>query len=208
MDSPHLVHATTAEKAKAIQMVGFRIGPRTRRATGFCARNDFDCQREQAYLQSEAVHEDTRRKVAPNKPTRQNATFFAPKEGYFCVDDPKSCVTGEDDQGRPQYDFGFGKDALFVVDATKIPCACGVGDGAKGDETFAHFMSKSKRDPVVASREFWSTVEKFDWRKYDPYRTKRGGDPRHEIPEIWCPCPIPRSAIIAKYDKNNPLSDR
>lgn len=211
-----LMHATYSNKARAIDMVGLRIGPKTKPGTGYCARNDFECQREEAYRQSEKVHEENRKKIRPDLPTRQGAVFFSPQDGYYCVDDPGQCKTGEDDRGRPEYDFGFGKDVLYAVDAKKIPCKCGVGDGAVSDEGFSHFYSKirpekhtsSIKDPKASSKKFWNEAEVFDWKDYNPYQTSEAtGDPKHEIPEVWCPCVIPRSAIIRKFDKNHPLEE-
>lgn len=208
------MHATYSNKARAIDMVGLRIGPKTKPGTAYCKRGDFDCQREAAYRASEAVHEATRKRLKPNLPTREGAVFFSPQDGYVCVDDPDVCKTGEDDWGKPQYDFGFGKDVLYAVDASKISCKCGVGDTAKSDETFGHFHTKYTghglfpriSDPVKSSEKFWKNAKLFDWKTFDPY-APRGKDSSMESPEVWCPCAIPKSAILRKFDKNHPLEE-
>lgn len=215
MTSRYLLHATYGGKAKAIEMVGLRVGPKTRPGTGYCRRDDYDCQREEAYRRSEEVHEQVRQKAKPRLPTRQRAIFFNPQEGYFCVDEPGQCVSGHDERGRPVYDFGFGKDTLFVVDAERIPCACGVGDSTESDDTFRHFMSKFRNgplardvDPVKASRKFWGKAKAFDWRRFEPLEEAFAtGDRTYQDPEIWCPCAIPRTAIVGKHDSNNPLPE-
>ena len=197
-------------------MVGLRIGPRTMRGTGYCARDDWDCMWEEAYLESERVHEETRRRFFPDKITRQNAVFFYPREGNFWWDEPGVMVTGEDEYGRPVYDFGFGKDTLFVVDSAMIPCGCGVGDGTRSDNVFNHFYTKYRhgterildrgRTPEEKSIEFWRSVKEYDPNTFDVWKEQeREGDEYQ--PEVWCPCAIPRDAIEEKYDKNNPLPD-
>lgn len=211
---PFLLHATTENKARAISMVGFRIGPKTKRATGYCARNDWDCMRDEAYKESERVHEETRRKYFPARISRQNAVFFYPKEGHYWVDDPGAVIQGDDDYGRPIYDFGFGKDTLFVVDSKAIPCKCGVGDGTKSDNVFNHFYTEYKggqrlvergRDPEEKSAEFWQTAKEYVPETFDVWGEQDLSDDYQ--PEVWCPCAIPRSAIVEKHDKNNPIQE-
>ena len=198
-------------------MVGLRVGPRTKRATGYCAKNDWDCQRDNAYQLSEAMLEKTRREMFLDRISRQNAVFFYPREGNYWWDEPGAMVTSEDEYGRPVYDFGFGKDTLFVVDSRKVPCRCGVGNGTRSDEVFGIYQERIKRqvDPnwrladalgSEAAELFWKQVKEYDPAKFDVWKEQDEGDEDYQ-PEVWCPCAIPRDAIEEKYDKNNPLPD-
>ena len=206
----NLVHATQSNKAKAIEMVGFRVTPRTRKGTAYCKKGDFDCVRDEAYRRAGKVLEQTRQRVRPDLPTRNNAVFFFHSAEEF-GSEPDIYVAGEDDWGRPLYDFGFGKDVAFEVDPDRIPCTCGVGDMAVSDDVFKHFVDQIQESqgkkvfmPLRVKTEkvaeqFWRKATVFDARAYDQEKAK------HELPEVWCPCRIDRHAIVAKYDKNHPI---
>lgn len=202
--SKTLVHATMSNKAKSIQKKGFKVTPRTKKSTAFCKRNEYDCQRAEAYQCSEDILERARKKIAPHLPSRKNAMFFQDGDESAWLSEGDAFKTGEEDEwGRPIYDFGFGKDVLFTVNYDKIPCGCGVGDNGESDEVFRGCLNgEAKEELEKKAEKFWKKAEKYD-ETYDPFKMDND-DRTHEMPEIWCPCPIPKDVIIDKYDKKNP----
>jgi len=224
-----LLHATYGNKARAIQMVGLRIGSLTKRGTGYKKLGEFDYLRDATYRESERILEEER---PSNIPSRMNAVFFFPREGSVYGDDFDAFVVGEDEWGRPIYDFGFGKDTIFVVDGRMIPCRCGIGDMAKSDEVFRcageltglirenePFVFRGRRGLTLRygeaysedkcrrlAKEFWEGAESFDPRTddLDDILWKENGECKWEDPEVWCPCSIPREALIEKWDSRHP----
>lgn len=215
-----LLHATYAGKAKAIQMRGFRIGPTTKRGTavadverkwGKCLTK-VDCEREEAYKCSEALIEKVRREKYPNLPARRSAVFFYPFEANVYSEEPSAFKSEEADEwGRPYYDFGYGKDTLFVVDRTKVPCECGVGDNSQSDEVFkACLDGKSEEIQREEAEKFWKRAAVYNYKTFSPFKTTKDDEEERYLdnPEVWCPCATPRQAIVGKFDKNNPPPDR
>jgi len=230
MSRNELLHATYANKARAIQMVGLRVGSLTKRGTGYKKAGEFDYLRDKTYRESERVIEETRPEGIPS---RKNAVFLFPRWGSAYGDEPDAFIVGEDEWGRPVYDFGFGKDTIFVVDGRMIPCRCGVGDMVKSDEVFRcegertgmirlkePYVSRSgglrlrygaEKPPSEESckrlaEEFWEDAESFDPRTddLDDILWKENGECKWEDPEVWCPCSIPREALIEKWDSRHP----
>jgi len=218
-----LFHATYGNKAKAIQMVGFRVGPLTKPGTAYKKVDgvEEDPVRAEAFVRSEAMLAEARPKEIP---TRWRAVFFA-TEGSAWADEPGAFKTGDEDEfGRSVYDFGFGKDVLFVVDSSQIPCRCGVGDNAKSDEVFACQLKRIQggrwryegdsvwqKMPTEGecrglAGEFWKTAMIYEPGAYEDTQAwnPQTGEALHEMPEVWCPCSIPKEAIIDRYDKRNP----
>jgi len=240
-----LVHATYSGKVGSIYAHGLRISPATKRATAYVERGKFSDAREEAYRRSEETIEESRRIQRPDVPTRTHAVFLSPADGYVFLDEPSlaysvserhekgifdSAENRYDEYGNVIPDFGFGKDVLLLVDADKIPCKCGVGDGDRSDEVFRAYLNEiepprgfriADAEPPDAARAFWRTAEPFDCKTYDPSRSwlteeqvkaeqdaggsnfLEVGDRYHEEPEVWCPCVVPPDAIVAKYDKLN-----
>jgi len=219
----NLLHSTTHDKARAINMVGFRVGPKTLRSTGYCAKDDYDCIRAEAFLRSEETLEKVRAEKFPKKITRVGAVFFAPEEGSSWIEEPEIFLrSAETDwrtgKPRPEYDFGFGKTDLFVVDAQEVDtsCDCGVGDNVLSDEVFEAYRNemdpkpllRDRGDPEKLAKKFWQGVKEWS-PSFDAFQVFWGaiseGEPAYEMTEIWCPCSIPRSAIVKWYGSHNPV---
>lgn len=198
---PCLVHGTTHQKAAAIQMVGFRIGPKTKPATAYCDRDQWDDVRCEAYQRSEALLEEVRRESYGSIPSRRGSIFFGQQGNDLREDDPETYKVKEDDWGQPIYDFGFGKTVLFTVHPDFIPCRCGVGATQLSDEVFRRIRENLKGDADWgeadlrrAARRFWDRAEIYDPNTL--YSFKGRGETYDT--EVWCPCPIPRESIVGK----------
>lgn len=211
-----LLHSTYSNRVGSIAAHGLRVSERTKPGTAYCERNKLDCDRADAHDESENELEQVRLERRPDVPTREHAVFFQPADGSVWLDDPRAFVKGEDEMGRPEYDFGFGKDVLYVVDYDRVPCKCGVGDNAVSDEVFRAYLDRITSgdkdiDPEAEARKFWARASVYDPETYDPNEFKidekgqETEEPYHELTEVWCPCAIPPSAILARYDKNNPV---
>ena len=226
-----LLHATYDKAAKRIAKVGFRVRPKTVKATAYCNKNEVSCYRQHSYTCSENILEEERRKLASQIPSRKNAVFFAPADGNSWLHEPEIFETkvdeeddGYDDFGdyrepEKDYDFGFGKNHLFVVDSSYLPKGiCGVGDTDKSDAVFGRcmddvdpernlgYIGQKKEDPRELARRFWSNAEIYDAQTYDPFvKDANTQEPKHEFPEIWCPTHVPKEAIVAHFHKGNPV---
>lgn len=231
-----LLHATTGRAAKKILREGFKVTPQTKKGTAYCKRDDYDCMRLAAYTCSEIIHEENRRKLRPEIPTRKNAVFFSVQDYDSVLDDLTEYLSEPryDDYGREirEFDFGFGKTDLFVVDSSKIPCKCGVGDTHKADEPFGACMTIQRGgrgdpfwdrpgEPNVMSIEqlqgyaqrrseaFWKNAEVYNPETYDPTEPINDeNDPKHDRPEVWCSCAIPPDAIVRHINAKNYSEER
>lgn len=222
-----LVHTTYSPKIGSIMAHGLRVSSRTTKGTAFTQKGDFSSIRNDAQSRSEAKLEEVRRRLRPELPSRINAVFFFPGNECSILDDPESFMSGEDEHGRPAYDFGYGKDVALVVDFDRVSGPCGVGDTAKADAVFKYYLDQlsierggiptftdAKADPVKLAEAFWKGAKLYDPRTYQPYpEGAMDGCPAcreqtDEFPEVWCSTPISRYAIITKYDKRNPIPER
>lgn len=215
------MHTTYSIKVGSIFAHGLRVSPRTVRGTAFTRKGEISEARLAAYMRSEAKLEEVRRRLRPELPTRAMAVFFYP-DGYAPVtEEPAAFTSGEDAYGRPLYDFGFGKDVAIVVDFDRVPGRCGVGDTSKSDNVFAYYLDLEREggSEQISTREgsdalaevFWKGARLYDPRTYESlpegYRNSCTdcSIQEHEMPEVWCPSPIPRGAIVGHYDGRNPI---
>nr|WP_276978324.1 hypothetical protein [Ferrimicrobium acidiphilum] len=206
MTTTILLHTTHSAKVGSIMAHGFRVSKHTKRGTAY--GNDVravDEVRLKAYLESEQTLETVRQEMRPDLPSRLYSVFFQFPESLGLFEDSTAFIKREDDHGRPQYDFGCGRDTVFLIDPKRVSIQGAIGDTVLSDEVFRVYWNRvNEFDPVEPeipidnARTFWKKARLFNNTESCPDDL--------EYPEIWYPGIIPPTVILGRYDSHNPLS--